>query len=536
MDKIRVAIYARVSTTEQAEEGYSIDAQVENIKNRCKVEGKTVVEVYSDKGISGKSVKKRLELKRLLEDSKKGLFEEVIVWKTSRLARNILDLLQIVKELEENNVTFNSITEPYDTSTPTGKLMMSMLASFSEFERTTIIENLKMGMNARARKGLKNGGRMLGYRSVGSGKESRLKIVPEEAEIVKKVFNLYLDGKGYKAIANRLNKLGYKTIKGNLFGITAIGDIIKNPTYAGKIRFNRYVDYSNKRRKGKNEDYILVEGQHEAIIDKEQWDKVQEIRKLRAAKYPRTYSGDFPLSGLMKCPVCGHGMVAARTVNTLKDGTKKRISYYSCGQFRNKGSVACSANSVRAKKANKYVFNRLKEVLLNEKVLKDVVSKLNKTRQEKIEPLEAEYESIEKKISEFTTKKNRVFDLYEDGTIDKDILNERLKKLEDDLDALDSRKEEIHEKIKLNGSEKIPFEVVKETMEDFHTLLKQADREQRKLFLQLIINKITVDDNRNIDTIEIHFNEGLQNWIKSFLGEESSNKEGSSSYVFKIAI
>lgn len=536
MNPIRVAIYARVSTLEQAEEGYSIDAQIENIKKKCEIENKVVVGVYADRGISGKSIENRFELQRLIEDSKKGLFDEVMVWKTSRLARNILDLLQIVNELEKNNVTFRSITEPYDTSTPTGKFLMNMIASVAEFERTTIIENLKMGMNARARKGLKNGGRMLGYRSAGRGKDSRLEIVPEEAEIVRKIFNLYTEGYGYKAIANRLNKAGYRTVKGNLFGITAISDIISNPTYVGKIRFNRYVDYSTKRRKGKSENFILVDGQHKPIISEEVWNKAQEIKRARASKYPRSYSGEFPLTGLLRCPVCGYGMVASRTVNTLKDGTKKKIRYYSCGRFRNQGSEACSANSVRADKAEAYVFNRIKEVLLNEKVLKDIVDNLNKTREEKIKPLEKELENIKKQIENYNIKKKRVFELYEDGVIEKEILMGRLKEIEDILEKLNIRKNEIMKEIELNGSEKIPYEVVREIMQDFEKLMSNADKEQRKLFLQLIINKITVDDNRNIDTIEIHFNENLKRIIKTFLGEEPSDDGGSSPFVFTVAI
>ncbi|QIB27944.1 recombinase family protein [Caloranaerobacter azorensis] len=536
LNPIRVAIYARVSTLEQAEEGYSIDAQIENIKKKCEIENKVVVGVYADRGISGKSIENRFELQRLIEDSKKGLFDEVMVWKTSRLARNILDLLQIVNELEKNNVTFRSITEPYDTSTPTGKFLMNMIASVAEFERTTIIENLKMGMNARAKKGLKNGGRMLGYRSVGRGKDSRLEIVPEEAEIVRKIFNLYTEGYGYKAIANRLNKAGYRTVKGNLFGITAISDIISNPTYVGKIRFNRYVDYSTKRRKGKSENFILVDGQHKPIISEEVWSKAQEIKRARASKYPRSYSGEFPLTGLLRCPVCGYGMVASRTVNTLKDGTKKKIRYYSCGRFRNQGSEACSANSVRADKAEAYVFNRIKEVLLNEKVLKDIVDNLNKTREEKIKPLEKELENIRKQIENYNIKKKRIFELYEDGVIEKEILMGRLKEIEDILEKLNIRKNEILKEIELNGSEKIPYEVVREIMQDFEKLMSNADKEQRKLFLQLIINKITVDDNRNIDTIEIHFNENLKRIIKTFLGEEPSDDGGSSPFVFTVVI
>ncbi len=537
MSKVRVAIYARVSTVEQAEEGYSIDAQVEFLRNKCKLEGKTVVAIYEDRGISGKSIDKRFELQRMLEDSKEDIFDEVIVWKTSRLARNSLDLLQIMKTLSENGVVFINATEPYDTSTATGKLMMQLLASVAEFERTTIIENLKMGMNARARKGYKNGGKLLGYRSVGKGKESRLEIVHEEAEIVRKIFNLYVEGKGYKAIANKLNKQGYRTVKGNLYGISGIREILANPTYIGKIRFNKMTDWSSKRRKGKNDNYILVDGLHEGIISEDIWNKAQEIRKVRSDKYPRTYSGEFPLTGLLKCPECGYGMVASRTTNTLKDGTKRRIRYYSCGKFRNKGSVACRANSVRADEAEKYVFDRIKKVMLNEQVLKDIVNNLNKTRKEVIKPLESEKKAIEKQMENHAEKKKRVFDLYEDGNLPKEMLTERLKDLETKMEQLELRKLEIMDKIRSNSSDPIPYKVVKEAMQDFNKLLSSADKDQRKLFLQLIVEKITVGENKKVDTIEIHFNETLYNLIKSFLGEESSyDEDSSSSFVFAIAI
>jgi site-specific DNA recombinase len=533
----RVAIYARVSTTEQAEEGYSIEAQVEVIKNTCKLEGKEVVAIYEDRGISGKSISNRLELQKLLEDSAKGLFDELFVWKTSRLARNMLDLLQIVKELEKNDVKFRSITEAYDTSTPTGRLMMSMLATFAEFERTTIIENLKMGMNARARQGHKNGGKLLGYRSVGKGKESKLEVVPEEAEIVKKVFDMYVDGQGYKAIANKLNKNGYRSVKGNLFGITAISNIISNPTYIGKIRFNWMVDWSGKRRSGKNDNYILADGLHKAIVSEHCWNKAQEIKAVRSEKYPRTYSGEFPLTGLLRCPKCGSGMVAARTTNTLKDGSKKKIRYYSCGMHRNKGTLACNANSVRADEAEKYVFKRIKKVMLNKKMLEDIVKNLNETRLKIVKPLELEIAHINKQKETYLERKRRVFDLYEMGELPSDLLKERLKEIEAHLEQLELRKIEINRQIALNSSEPIPLGLVKEAMTDFEKLITNADKEQRKMFLQLIINKITVGEDRKIDNIEIHFNETLRSMIKHFLGGESSEDEDSPpSFIFSIAI
>lgn len=161
----------------------------------------------------------------------------------------------------------------------------------------------------------------------------------------------------------------------------------------------------------------------------------------------------------------------------------------------------------------------------------------SKTREEVIKPLEGEKKLVDKQIESYMVKKKRVFDLYEDGHLPKEMLAERLKEIETTLEQMEVRQLDIMDKIKMNSSDQIPFELVKETMEDFNKLLNSADKDQRKMFLQLIVNKITVGDNRKIDTIEIHFNETLKNLIKSFLGEESSDDEDSSlSFVFGIAI
>lgn len=535
---IKVVVYGRVSTPEQAVKGYSVEAQIEKAKEYCKDNNKEFIRSYTDRGISGKSTKDRVGLAELLEDCKKGLFDEVIVWKTSRLARNVADLGQIINILEKNNIVFRSLSEPYDTSTSQGRLMLNLFGSFAEFERTTIIENLKMGMNARARLGYKNGGKLLGYRSEGSGKDSRLVVVEKEADLIRMIFKMYSEGKGYKAITNRINKLGYKTIRGNYFNINGVKEILNNPTYIGKIRFNKYVDYSTKRRKGLNEDYILVEGRHEAIVDKETWDKVRLLQKQKSSRYSTRNKGKFPLTGMLKCPVCGAGMVSANSVNTLKDGTKRRIRYYSCGTFKNKGSAACSANSVRADYAEEYVFNKIKAVLINEKVLKDVVDNMNKNSCELVKPMQEKRSIISKKMKESKEKKNKVFDLYEEGIIDKETLSDRISNIDSTIQEQEKELKRIDEELNNTTQGEIPYKVVKGIMNDFHKLINNAEPHQRKLFLKMIIDDIAVTQGK-IKKIHINFNETIRNMINTFSDneEELSDDESSSfSFVFKLAI
>ena len=527
----KVVGYTRVSTKEQGEHGYSIDAQREMIKNYCEKHGYELVKIYEDKGISGKSTKGRLALQNLLVDSKKGLFDVVLVWKINRLARKQLDLLKIINELDKVNVSFRSCTESFETETPSGKLNLQMIGAISEFERNTIVDNVKMGMKARARNGEWNGGIVLGYDTVKveghNSKDSKsvLEINPEEAMIVKKVFQLYASGKGLKAITNELNHKGYKTKKGNPFNVNGVRDILHNPIYIGKIRYNVREDWAEKRRKGINPDPIVVEGKHDAIISQELWDKVRRIYKSKSGRAKRRYDGSFPLTGILRCPVCGAGMVAHRTTKKRKDGTKYVLRYYHCGNFKNKGSAVCRSNGIRADYAEEYVFNRLSEIISKDDVLKDIVSTLNEKRKNEIKPLEAELRYTEKRIEEFSSKHEKYFKLFEDDIIDSDALNKRMKILQDELEEYSKRKEEILEKLAENDSQEIPFQFVKDVLSDFHSLLDKSPHDQKKMLLQLILSKITITDRKQIDTIELHFDEKI---IKYFLDEEPPSDEGGS--------
>lgn len=132
--QIRAAIYCRVSTKEQAEEGYSIDEQERLLFEYCEKNNYVVYKCYSDKGISGKNITARPGLKALLKEAEEGCFDLVISWKINRLSRKLKDALTIVELFERNNVTYHSYTEPFDNSTPAGKMQFQMMALIGEFE------------------------------------------------------------------------------------------------------------------------------------------------------------------------------------------------------------------------------------------------------------------------------------------------------------------------------------------------------------------------------------------------------------------
>ena len=317
LKKKRIGLYARVSTEMQTD-GYSIQGQLNQLTEYCQFQGYEVVNEYTDRGISGKTMQ-RPELQRMLKDANEGKLDCIMVYKTNRLARNTSDLLNIVEELYKINVEFFSLTEKIEIASSTGKLMLQILASFAEFERNTIVENVYNGQRQRAIEGYYQGNLPLGYDKVPDSKKE-LMINQHEANIVKYIFDSYAKGHGYRKIANALNHKGYVTKKGKPFSISSITYIISNPFYIGKIQFAKYRHWSDKRRKGLNEEPIIADGKHAPIIDRNLWDKVQ-FKRQESRKKPQVHGkGTNLLTGIVKCPKCGAAMAASNTITkTIED-------------------------------------------------------------------------------------------------------------------------------------------------------------------------------------------------------------------------
>lgn len=412
MKKKLVGGYIRVSTERQVE-GYSIEGQIIQIEQYCQFNGYELVDIYADRGISGKSMN-RPELQRMLNDAKNGKLDCVMVYKTNRLARNTSDLLTIVEELHRQNVEFFSLSERMEVKNSTGKLMLQILASFSEFERNTILENIYTGQYQRALEGYYQGNLPLGYNNIPDNKKE-LMINQHEANIVKYIFESYAKGHGYRKIANALNHKGYVTKKGNPFSISAISYILSNPFYIGKIQFAKYKDWNDKRRKGLNDKPVIAEVKHTPIINQELWDKVQ-TRKNQVSQKPQVHGkGTNLLTGIIFCEKCGAAYAASNTTNTLKDGTKKRIRYYSCSNFRNKGSKVCSANSVRADVIEKYVMDQILEIVKSDKVLKQVVERVNQENQIDVAALNDDIAYKQQQFDEINTKLKNLIQTIEDN-------------------------------------------------------------------------------------------------------------------------
>lgn len=344
----RVATYNRVSTKEQALEGFSLKAQTVEMNKRIAEEGWLFQAAYTDDGYSGSTIQGRPNMRMLLADAKQRKFDVLIIHRIDRLSRNLQEALQIVEMLMEHGIQLVSISENLDLTSSMGKLLFQLMGTFAEFERETISDRVKHGLKERAKAGKYSGAAVLGY----NFQDGFLQVNEQEADIIRFIFEQANENKGYMKIVNLLNANGMKTKKGCLFSIATVREILNNPLYIGKIRYNLNEDWTRQRRKGSKENVLLVDGEHEGIISTDLWENVQKLKALRSRK--TTSSRPYILSGLMRCPICKYKMVANKS---------KSSAYYTCSQYHNKGREACSPHLFNADVIERIVEGHVMEYL-----------------------------------------------------------------------------------------------------------------------------------------------------------------------------
>ncbi|UQZ84552.1 DNA-invertase hin [Paenibacillus konkukensis] len=502
MNKTTVAIYARVSTEEQVKEGYSIQAQIAELKRYAELHGFQIVDEYVDEGASGKNITGRPQMKRLLKDAQHHRFLMVMVYKIDRLARKLKDALEISDTLENHNVKLISLNENFDTSTPFGKTAFQMLCSFAELERNNIIDRVKMGMMQRAKEGKYNGGKVLGYDNI----EKELIVNEDEAIIVRKIFEYADQGLGLKAITRRLNEMGYRTKTGKAFAVFSIKTILNNPVYLGKIRYNQLENWADKRRKGKNSDFLLTDGTHQPLITIEQWERVHKVISKRSYK-PIRSNTPYILSGLVKCPVCSHGMVPGRA----KGAQGKPYRYYVCGQFHNKGKSVCRSNMIRADVVEQHVMNELARIVSEPYVLKKLVDKINSDRQNNEQPLKADKRTVESRITKVQTKIKSLKDnILTDPEIAEFFKPDLIESIREQK-LLQERLESINTELTLLDMKPVDYESLKLLLSNLQTVLEQSTPDDQKALYRLLIKEIIITKDaprgvgRQVKKINLHF-------------------------------
>lgn len=256
--KIRAAIYIRVSTLDQAREGYSLEAQERTLRKWCTDKGYSVYDLYADKGISGKDIEHRPEMNRLLKDAESGNFDMVVFWALSRFTRSVSDLYITLEKFQRWNVSMSSYTEAFDTSTPMGRAMIGIIGVFAQLERELTSERVFAALEERAVQGKRTCHEALGYDR--SGKDT-FTINEKEARYVRFCFAEYLLRKNLSEVAAEAKKRGFKGKRGKIPTAWTIQTILTRPIYCG---YNSFCGN-------------IYKGNYAPIISAETYNRVQRL-------------------------------------------------------------------------------------------------------------------------------------------------------------------------------------------------------------------------------------------------------------------
>jgi len=333
--KKRVCAYARVSADKETAL-HSLSHQISYYSEYIqKHKGWAYVGVYSDEGISG-TRDTRPGFAKMIEDAKSGKIDLILTKSISRFARNTVTLLSSVRELKEYGVDVFFEEQNIHSISGDGELMLTLLASFAQEEAKSVSENMRWRIMKVFEEGRNYSLQVLGY----DLKDGKLFINKKEEPIIKEIFDSYLDGKGYQAIAHSLNKKGYKTKVGKPFQQTSISRILRNVIYMGDLNLEKRYREELTKRMIKNEgqfDRFYVENAHKAIIPKEKFLKVQTEIERRCAEAPKKHPNGTPFTGLIVCGLDGCNFIRCNT------GTRP---CWKCSRYKKGGPALCDSRQL----------------------------------------------------------------------------------------------------------------------------------------------------------------------------------------------
>jgi site-specific DNA recombinase len=336
--RTRAAAYIRVSTTSRFQ-CHSYEFQVEALKKELQAkQDAELIAVYADKGISGKAMRNRMHFKAMMHAALNGEIDIIYCKSVSRFARNTTELLTATRELREMGVAVYFETEKINTLDTQSELYLIIAAAVAENELTVFGARNEWAVEDNFKQGkIYYGNGVYGYKI---DKENRTLIVdPQKAETVKYIFNKYAEGHSAGEIARELNKAGVLTLKGGLWQDSSILYILKNEKYIGECLLRK--TYSEKGVKKKNlgeKEQYLIENSHEAIIDKELFERVQRIREHKPnMKFKCRAQTEYPFSGIIECGSCGKKYT--HKVNNA--GTPSASNVWCCGTQLKQGRDAC---------------------------------------------------------------------------------------------------------------------------------------------------------------------------------------------------
>ncbi len=489
-------VYIRVSTEDQAREGFSLGEQEEKLLQLCKFKELEVYKVYKDAGISAKDMEHRPQFQEMLKDMKEGKLNYIVAYKLDRITRSVRDLEELISVLEQYNCFLLCDRDDVNTSTANGRFFVRMLTVLSQLEIEIVSERTKFGLNGAIKSGHIPGQRPFGYKSAD---DKRMVIDNATRPYVEKIFDMYLEGKSFQQIANYFKENNIYPKK--KWKDTTIQKIIDNKIYMG--------DYEQYKRIGKQENLepIVYMNVVEPIISRAKWEECQRQKE----RNQRTYTRDrvYTFFQRLKCPNCSRIMKCKGS-----GGTKRKYMYYTCEHCRinfNEDHVECLLRD--------FIYDLLEYDMAVKNfflpVLEDKTNNIDTT-------------SIDKEIRDLEKQRNRIKNLYIKGIVEIDDFKEDYKLIEDKLANLESKKLEL---VNLETFNYSPHELLAERdlekekmirLDTLNSVLKTKwngmDKSEKQKFISKFIDTIEIkkDSKGNLILEKINFRNGFIRQLVKF--------------------
>ena len=515
-EKIKVYLYTRVSTTMQID-GYSLDAQKTKMKAFCDYNEYEIAGEHEDAGKSGKSIEGRVSFNQMMEDIKSGKdgVSYVLVFKLSRFGRNAADVLATLQVMQDFRVNLICVEDGIDSSKDAGKLMISVLSAVAEIERENIRVQTMEGRMQKAREGKWNGGfAPYGYSLI----DGKLEVNEEEAAAIRMIFDQYVNTDlGANGIAKYLENHGIHKIarqngKNPLFDAALIRRIIQNPVYSGKISYGRRRTEKvhgtrNEYRQVKKDDYLLVDGLHEALVSEEVWEQAQVKVAAQAKKYEKVNCDKREkihlLSGILKCPVCGAGMYGNKSIKKRKDGSNYKDFYYYGCKHRNmtRGHKCDYKKQVHEEMLDASVAEVISKLVSNPKFSDLIRNKIN--MEVATSALDQEIENYKIQLRKLYHNKDTILsDMdsldYEDKHYQrrKTDLDNHLYKTYDKIDDAEELLVSAKAKKRSLLADKITGDNIYKALVFFDKLYAQMNEAEKREFLSQLVDNVQIYEER----------------------------------------
>jgi site-specific DNA recombinase len=471
----RVCLYTRISTDED-HQPTSLSTQRERLERYCQaMEDWHVVHAFADQA-SGVTLE-RPGLEQALGLARERRFDLLLCYRVDRLSRKVRQLSGLCEELDRLGIVLKSATEPFDTSSAAGRMMLQMLGVFAEFEHATIVDRVTAGLERRVREGRWMSGRTpYGYTRA----NSLLVPDPVKAPIVRRIFSLYAEGKlGTTAIARALDAEGAPAPRRHGWSPNALQLILANPAYRGLIRWNG----------------SLFEGLHEPLVDQELFQKAQQILRRRGedASLRRGNPSEFLLSGLVRCDHCGRAYVG-----TSAHGRSSRYTYYACSTRYKYGPTKCMGERLPKDRLEAAVLAQLAELYRDGRLIERALADAATHVAEQLPQLEEQLAATRGEIARVERNLDRYFEAFETGELSAVLCQERVRGHRERLDSLREHEADLAGRLATQAHTPPDTAAVAGLADKLDEILANESPEQAKDLLRLLIKEIRVHNRRRI--------------------------------------